>query len=46
MLLCCIVILASDFKVVNGHVTVKVPKVQPGNDYCLVRKCKLCPVVN
>lgn len=46
MLLCCIVILASDFKVVNGHVTVKVPKVQPGNDYCLVCKCKLCPVVN
>ncbi|KAN0133648.1 hypothetical protein V8E53_008372 [Lactarius tabidus] len=29
-------ILASDFKVVNGHVTVKVPKVQPGNDYSLV----------
>ena len=46
MLLCCIVILASDFKVVNGHVTVKVPKVQPGNDYCLVCKCKLCLVVN
>lgn len=30
------IILASDFKVVNGHVIVKVPKVQPGNDYCLV----------
>ncbi|KAF8275168.1 hypothetical protein EI94DRAFT_1560584, partial [Lactarius quietus] len=29
-------ILASDFKVVKGHVTVKVPKVQPGNDYSLV----------
>jgi hypothetical protein len=28
--------LASDFKVVNGHVTVQVPKVQPGNDYSLV----------
>ena len=33
-----IVILASDFKVVDGHVTVQVPKVQPGNDYSLVRE--------
>jgi hypothetical protein len=39
-----IVTLASDFKVVNGHVTVQVPKVQPGNDYSLVRKCQLCLV--
>jgi hypothetical protein len=46
MLLCCIAILASDFKVVNGHVTVKVPKVQPGNDYSLVCKCKLRLIVN
>ena len=36
-----IAILASGFKVVEGHVTVKVPKVQPGNDYSLVRKCQL-----
>jgi hypothetical protein len=28
--------LASNFKVVNGHVTVQVPKVQPGTDYSLV----------
>jgi len=29
-------ILASDFKVVSGHVMVQVPKVQPGKDYSLV----------
>ena len=41
-----IVVLASDFKIVDGHVTVKVPDVQPGDDYCLVCKCYLCFVVN
>jgi len=30
------IVLASNFKILDGHVTVKVPNVQPGNDYCLV----------
>lgn len=46
MLLYCIAVLASDFKIVDGRVTVKVPNVEPGNDYCLVCKYHLCLVVN
>ncbi|KAH9043376.1 hypothetical protein EDB85DRAFT_941785 [Lactarius pseudohatsudake] len=30
------IVLASDFKVVTGRVTVKVPNVQPGSNYSLV----------